>query len=358
MSAKTSPLRIGVVGTGSLGYHHARILRDLPGVIFKGFFEANAERAGTVSRELGIRGYESLEALLEDVDALSIVVPTSKHHEVAMAALAVGKHLLIEKPITSTLAEADELLALAKKKKATIQIGHIERFNRAIRAALPHINEPLFIDSDRLAPFNPRGSDVAVVLDLMIHDIDLVLTLTGAAVTEVSAAGLGVLTPSIDIADARITFETGAIATITSSRVSKERMRKLRIFQRNGYLSLDLGAGTGEMYRLRGDVDLATLAKAAQPLEAFVERVALEAPEGDALRLELESFVAAVKGESPVAVTGRAGRDALAVALQIVAKIEKGQPAAKGAKGAKGSKVAKSAKSAKTKKRPKKGGGA
>lgn len=320
----SAPLRVGVIGTGSLGYHHARILRDLNGVVFKGFFEANAERAGTVARELGIRAYPSIDALLADVDAVSIVVPTSKHHEVAMQALHAGKHLLIEKPITVTLAEADELLALAEQRGLMVQIGHIERFNRAIRAALPHVDTPLFIDSDRLAPFNPRGSDVAVVLDLMIHDIDLVLTLTGARVREVSAAGLPVLTPSIDIADARITFENGAVATITSSRVSKDRMRKLRIFQKNGYLSLDLASGTGEMYRLRADVDLVALAKSAQPLEAFVERVMIDAPEGEPLRLELESFVAALRGEAPIAVTGRAGRDALAVALRIVSDIEKG----------------------------------
>ncbi len=323
----SAPLRLGVVGTGSLGYHHARILRDLQGIVFRGFYEANSDRAGTVSRELGVRGYPSLDALLDDVDAISIVVPTSRHHEVAMAALGKGKHLLIEKPITVTLAEADELLALAESKGLLVQIGHIERFNRAIRAALPHVDHPLFIDSDRLAPFNPRGSDVAVVLDLMIHDIDLVLTLTGSPVRGVAAAGLPVLTPSVDIADARITFESGAVATITSSRVSKDRMRKLRIFQRNGYLSLDLAAGTGEMYRLRGDVDLAALARQAQPLEAFVERVALEAPDGEPLRLELESFVAALRGEAPVAVSGRAGREALAVALRIVADIERALPA-------------------------------
>lgn len=324
------PLRLGVIGTGSLGYHHARILRDLPGIVFKGFYESNADRAGTVSRELGIRAYASLDALLADVDAVSIVVPTSFHHAVAKQALEAGKHILIEKPITVTLEEADELLAIAARVGKLIQIGHIERFNRAIRAALPHVDTPLFIDSDRLAPFNPRGSDVAVVLDLMIHDIDLVLTLTGAAVRDVSAAGLPVLTPSIDIANARITFETGAVATITASRVSKERMRKLRIFQKNGYLSLDLASGTGELYRLRKDVDLATLAKQAQPIDAFVERVAIDAPEGEPLRLELESFVAAVKGEQPVAVTGKAGRDALAVALRIVGDIERALPALRG----------------------------
>lgn len=323
----SSPLRIGVVGTGSLGYHHARILRDLPGVALQGFFEANAERAGTVSQELGIRAYPSLDALLPDVDALSIVVPTSRHHEVAMAALAAGKHLLIEKPICSTLAEANEIIALAERNELVVQIGHVERFNRAIRAAWPHVEAPLFIDSDRLAPFNPRGSDVAVVLDLMIHDIDLVLTLIRSPVRSVSAAGLPVLTASIDIADARITFESGAVATITSSRVSKDRMRKLRIFQRNGYLSLDLAAGTGEMYRLRQDVDLIALAKQAQALEAFVERVVIDAPEGEPLRLELASFAAALRGEAPVAVDARAGRDALAVALRIVTDIEQSLPA-------------------------------
>ncbi len=318
-------LRVGVAGTGSLGYHHARLLRDLPNVSFSGFFESNPERAATVSKELNIKAYPSLGDLLQDVDALSIVTPTKFHHAVAKAALEAGKHLLIEKPITSTIEEADELVALARHKGVMVQIGHIERFNRAIRAALPYVDHPLFIDSDRLAPFNPRGSDVAVVLDLMIHDIDLLLTLTGSKVSSISAAGIPVLTPSVDIANARITFESGAVATITASRVSKDRTRKLRIFQRNGYISLDLGAGTGEMYQLRKNVDLAALAKSAQSIEAFVERVALDAPEGEPLKLELESFVSALRGESPIAVTAEDGRDALSVALRIVHDIEQSQ---------------------------------
>ncbi|MEY4007572.1 MAG: hypothetical protein RLZZ467_599, partial [Gemmatimonadota bacterium] len=300
----SAPVRLGVVGAGSLGYHHARIARDLPGLVFRGIFEANAERAGTVSRDLGIRAYPTLDALLDDVDAVSIVTPTPAHHAVAMRALERGKHLLIEKPITVTLEEADELLVLAERQGVLVQIGHVERFNRAIRAAQPLVDRPLFIDSDRLAPFNPRGSDVAVVLDLMIHDIDLVLTLIGGGVRDVTAAGVGVLTPSIDIANARVTFDSGAVATITASRVSKERMRKLRIFQRNGYLSLDLGAGTGELYRLREDVDLPALVTQAQPIEAFVERIPLEAPEGEPLRLELESFAEALRGRAPVVVSG------------------------------------------------------
>ena len=326
MSAGASPPRLGVIGTGSLGYHHARILRDVKSAGLKGFFESSVERAGTVSRELGIRAYGSVEELLGDVDAVSIVVPTKSHFAVAKQALRAGKHVLIEKPITATLEEADELLEIAQASGVLVQIGHIERFNRAIRAAAPYIDQPLFLDSDRLAPFNPRGADVAVVLDLMIHDIDLLLSLVGAKVRDISAAGIPVLTPSVDIANARITFDNGAVATITASRVSKERMRKLRIFQRNGYLSLDLAAGTGELYRLRTDVDLAALVRQAQALEAFVERIPLEAPEGEPLKLELENFVAALRGDEKVAVTGQEGRDALAVALRIVSDIERTLP--------------------------------
>ncbi len=324
----SATLRVGVIGTGALGFHHLRHLRTLDGATVRGFWETDAARSAKVAQELGVAAAASLDALLDDVDAVSIVVPTPAHYAVAKAALERGKHVLIEKPITTTLAEADELLALAKAKGVLVQIGHIERFNRAIRAALPYVDHPLFIESERLAPFNPRGSDVAVVLDLMIHDIDLVLTLIRAKVTEVRAAGVGILTPSVDIADARVAFGNGAIANITASRISRDRTRKLRLFQRNGYLTLDLGAGNGELFRLRGDVDLAALAQQAQPdITTFVERIPLEAPEGDALKLELESFIAAVRGEAPVPVTGDEGRDALAVAMQIVADIERSRSA-------------------------------
>ncbi|MBA4071739.1 MAG: hypothetical protein C0497_07895 [Gemmatimonas sp.] len=320
----SAPLRVGVIGTGALGFHHLRHLRTLDGAVVRGFYETDAARAASVGEELGVAAVASLDALLDDVEAVSIVVPTPAHFAVAKAALERGKHVLIEKPITTTLDEADALLALAKAKGTLVQIGHIERFNRAIRAAWPYVETPLFIESERLAPFNPRGSDVAVVLDLMIHDIDLVLTLTKAKVVQVSATGVGVLTPSLDMANARVAFANGGIANITASRISRDRSRKLRLFQRNGYMTLDLAAGNGELFRLRGDVDMAALARQAQPdVTAFVERIPLEAPEGDALKLELESFVAAVRGEAPVPVTGDDGRDALAVALQIVADIER-----------------------------------
>ena len=302
----------------------------MQGPAFAGFFDSRTEHAAKVSGELGVTAHPSLQALLDVVDAVTIVVPTPAHLEVAREVLGRGIHALIEKPIAATLEEADEMLALARANGAIVQTGHVERFNRAIRAALPYVDAPRFIQSDRLAPFNPRGADVAVVLDLMIHDIDLVLTLVGGHAGSVSAVGVPVLTPFVDIANARLTFDSGAVANITASRVSRERMRKLRIFQQSGYLSLDLGSGEGEFFRLRGDVDIAALAAAPLALEQFVERIPLRAEEGEPLRLEFESFVAAVRGESPVAVSGEAGREALAVALQIVADIERSLPSLAG----------------------------
>jgi len=321
-------VRIGVIGAGGLGLHHVRILRDLQGPDFAGFYESRADRAQQVASELGVRAFSTLEALLDEVDAVTIVVPTPGHYAVAQQVLARGIHAMIEKPLAATLEEADAMLALAREHGVVLQTGHVERFNRAIRAALPFVDAPRFIESDRLSPFNPRGSDVAVVLDLMIHDIDLVHTLVGGKASSVAAVGVPVLTPFVDIANARLTFDSGAVANITASRVSRERMRKIRIFQQSGYLSLDLAAGNGEFYRMRNDVDVASLVTAPLALEQFVERIPLEAEDGEPLRLEFESFIAAVRGDAPVAVSGEAGREALAVALQIVSDIERSLPAA------------------------------
>ena len=298
----------------------------MQGPDFAGFHESRPERAAQVAQELGVRAFASLNALLDAVDAVTIVVPTPAHFAVAQQVLARGIHALIEKPIATTLAEADEMLRLAKQHGAIVQTGHVERFNRAIRAALPYVHTPRFIESDRLAPFNPRGADVAVVLDLMIHDIDLVHTLVGGTVASVAAVGVPVLTPFVDMANARLAFDTGAVANITASRVSRERMRKIRIFQEREYISLDLAAGNGEFFRLRDDVNIAALATAPLALEQFVERIPLEADEGEPLRLEFESFLAAIRGEAPVAVPGEEGREALGVALQIVTDIERALP--------------------------------
>jgi len=318
----TNTPRVGVVGAGSLGFHHIRILRDLPGIHFTGFFETRPERKTEVEKELKVKSLPTLENLLDASDAVVIVVPTSAHFSVASAAIERGKHVFIEKPITTTLEEADALLELARKKGVMVQIGHIERFNRAVRAALPHVKKPRFIDSERLAPFSPRGSDVAVVLDLMIHDIDLLLTLVRSEARDISAVGVPVLTPMLDIANARVTFNSGAVANITSSRISREKKRKIRIFQEREYLSLDLAAGTGEYYRLKSDIDPLALKSAPPDIAAFVDRVKLHAPDGEPLKLELESFVAALKGKGPVEVTGEEGRLALGVALRIVKEIE------------------------------------
>lgn len=303
--------------------HHVRILRDLAGDRFAGFVDQNPARAAEVASSLGVMAWPSLDAMLNEVDAVSIVVPTTAHFAVTSEALRRGKHVFVEKPFTATLDEADELLALQEKAGVVVQVGHVERFNRAVRAAVPYVEGPLFIESDRLAPFSPRGSDVAVVLDLMIHDIDLVCSLVNAHVNDVSATGIPVLTPQVDIANARLTFASGAVANVTASRVSRERIRKLRIFQRSGYLSLDLASGSGEFFRLRGDFNPMLLARAPRSVEDFVERIALEAPEGEPLVLELSQFLGAVRGEHPVTVNGHQGREALSVALRIVTEIDR-----------------------------------
>lgn len=295
----------------------------MPGVAFAGFHDARPERAAQVAQELGVRAFDDIGALVDVCDALTVVVPTPAHYEVARQALERGRHVLIEKPLTATLAQADELLAIADRSGALVQTGHVERFNRAIRGAQAYVERPRFIESDRLAPFSPRGADVAVVLDLMIHDIDLILTLVGERVSQVQAAGIPVLTPFVDIANARLEFSSGAIANITASRVSRERTRKLRIFQPSGYLSLDLATGDGEFYRLRKELDFGVLARGPVAIEAFVERLPVNAPEGEPLRLEFESFIAAVQGRAAVTVSGYAGRDALDVALRIQAEIER-----------------------------------
>jgi predicted dehydrogenase len=252
------------------------------------------------------------------VEAVTVAVPTPAHAEVGLRTLARGVPLLMEKPLAATLDEADGLVAAAARGRLLLQVGHIERYNRALRAAEAYLDGPRYIESMRLAPFQPRGTDVAVVLDLMIHDLDLVLRLTGgAAATEVRASGVSVLSPHLDLANARVEFANGTVALATASRVSRERVRRLRLFQPNGYLSLDLASGGGEFMRLRADWRPGTGAQ----LSDVVERIVLQAPEADALRLELESFVRAVRGERATVVTGEEGRAALALALRVAAAV-------------------------------------
>jgi predicted dehydrogenase len=316
-------LKVGVIGVGSLGFHHARLLREMEGVRFVGIHDVDGARAAEVAATLEVATFGSAEALLDRVDAVIAAVPTPAHEAVATAALDAGVHVLIEKPIAPTLEAADRIVAAAARTGAVVQIGHVERFNGVIRACEPYLEEPLFVESHRLAPFGIRGTDVAVVLDLMIHDLDLVLTIVGREVVRLAAAGVPILAGSPDIANARVEFEGGCVANLTASRVSLERQRKIRFFQRSGYISLDLAAGRGEFLRLRpGVVFEPGVPLAATRLDEIIERIPLASDGEEPLRCELESFVAAASGRAPVAVPAEAGRRALAVALEIVERIE------------------------------------
>jgi predicted dehydrogenase len=330
MGTRSGGFRLGVIGVGSLGFHHARIGRDLPGAAFAGIFEARTERAAEVAAELGVAAFPSMGALLDEVDGVIIATPTTTHRDVAVAAVERGIHVFIEKPIAPSLEEADEILDAAERGGALVQVGHVERFNTAVVGARPYLDTPLFIESHRLAPFTERGIDVAVVLDLMIHDVDLVGSLVGRPVQEFQAAGAPVLTGSVDIANARITYEGGAVANLTSSRVSLERLRKIRIFQRSGYLSLNLAEGTGEFLRLKKDLpalqpgpeaEAAMAGLLARDVGSIIERIPLSAEPAEPLRREQESFRDAALGRVAPAVTGIEGRSALEVALAIEARI-------------------------------------
>lgn len=316
-------VRVGVVGVGSLGAHHARVLRECADAELVGIYEAREARAAEVARAAETRAFPSLDALLDAVQAVTIAVPTSEHHRIAAAALQRGVDVLIEKPITSTLAEADALLALAESQGRIVQVGHIERFNAAVRACEPYLERPLFVESHRLAPFVQRGTDVPVVLDLMIHDIDLVLSLVHEGIAAVAAVGVPVLTPTVDIANARIDFSNGAVANITASRVSAERQRKIRFFQPSAYISLDLAQGRGQVYRRRVP---SPSPEAVTSLLDYVEPVELRGDGREPLRLEMEAFLRAVRREAPPTVSGSEARRALEVALTIIEKIETKRP--------------------------------
>lgn len=310
MSAR---LPVGVIGVGALGHHHARHLGRLDEVRLVGVHDVDSGRAAKIAAELGTAVFTDVDELLARVEAVTVAVPTPAHAEVGMRALQRGVPVLMEKPLAATLEEADTLIATANRRRLQLQVGHIERYNRALRAAEAYLDGPRYIESLRLAPFQPRGTDVAVVLDLMIHDLDLVLHLTGSTATEVRASGLPVLSSHLDIANARVEFANGAVALATASRVARERIRRLRLFQPNGYFSLDLATGAGEFMRVREGWQPGT----GRELADVVERIVLEAPEADALALELQSFVHAVRGQREVVVRGEEGRAALELALRV-----------------------------------------
>jgi predicted dehydrogenase len=307
-------LPVGVIGVGALGRHHARHLATLDGARLVGVYDANPETAARVAAEVGAPAFGGIGELLDRVRAVSIAVPTSRHAEVGLQALERGVAVLMEKPIATSLQEADALVAAASRARVPLQVGQIERYNRAVRAALPHIENPRYIEAERIAPFSPRGTDVSVVLDLMIHDLDLLLAMTGSPeVGDVRAVGAAVLSSHLDMVNARLELPGGTVATITASRIGRQRVRRIRVYQDTGYLTLDLAAGTGTFLRVRPSFRPGT----GSALEDAVEEVPLEAPEGDALRLELAEFVRAASGKPSAGVSGAEGRAALELALRV-----------------------------------------
>ncbi|MDE2873908.1 MAG: Gfo/Idh/MocA family oxidoreductase [Gemmatimonadota bacterium] len=319
---------VGVAGVGALGRHHARVVRDLDGVACAGVFDTDGDRGRAVGDELDIRVMSSLADLLEVSDAVVVAVPTTSHEAVAIEAIRAGVHVFVEKPMAPGLAAADRMIAEAARRGVVLQVGHVERFNPALVAARPYLDRPLFVESHRLAPFTPRSLDVAVVLDLMIHDVDLLCSLVGRPVTEMAAAGVPVLTRHVDIANARLAFEGGAVANLTASRVSVNRVRKLRVWQRSGYLSLDLAAGRGEFYRLREGVSvldgpgLPAGVPSLAGLASVVERIPVTGDGTEPLVAEVASFRDAIAGLAPPPVTGEDGRRALELSLAIEQQIE------------------------------------
>ena len=323
MQSKT---KVGVIGVGHLGKHHVQHFSNITDVDLQGIYDINHEVSERISREHKTRSYSSLFELIERVDAVSIVTPTKDHKTIAKKCIEEGKHVFIEKPITQTVEEADELIELAKNKNIIIQVGHIERLNPALIPLKNYNINPKFVEVQRLAPYMIRGSDIPVVLDLMIHDIDIVLSLIPSPISQIESTGVSIMTQSVDIANARISFENGAIANLTSSRVAKDRVRKLKIFQQDLYITVDFLIGLTEIYKAMdgnqgqpGAIMTAPLKANGQNRQIIYEKPSI--PKTDALKMELENFVKAVKGEEEPIVDGLSGRNALKIAIEIQNKI-------------------------------------
>lgn len=322
-------LKIGVLGTGHLGKIHLRCILASDVLELVGFYDADKKRAEMIANELTIKSFDTQEALIEACEAIDIVTPTVTHFELAKAAILRGRSVFIEKPLTHTVAEAAALVALKNEKNVTVQVGHVERFNPAflsLDGAIASI-EPVFIEAHRLAPFNPRGTDVSVVLDLMIHDIDLVLHLVKSEVKAIHASGVSVVSASPDIANARIEFENGCVANLTASRLSLKQMRKVRLFQRDAYISLDFLEKNSQIIRLLDKKDADTEGVlSGMEIETLkgpkVIEVKMPEPAAvNAIQMELETFAASIFNNTPPFVTIEDGYRALKVAHQIIEAI-------------------------------------
>jgi predicted dehydrogenase len=314
--AEDSPLKAVVIGVGSLGQHHARVYTQLPGVQLVGVADASLARAQEVGKRLHCPSTDRYADLLDQADLVSVAVPTFAHHEVAKACLEKGLSVLLEKPMTRTLAEADELIALARARGAVLQIGHIERFNEAVQALKALPGPFRFIEIHRLGPFSQRNMDIGVVLDLMIHDLDIILDLAGSPVTRVDAIGVKVLTEHEDIANVRLHLANGCVANVTASRVTMDAVRKIRIFSPQNYVSIDYQKQELVIYALKKERD-----PQEQNLMRLINREHRVFPKQEPLKVELGAFVKAVREKTEPVVTAEQGRQALALALEICGQI-------------------------------------
>lgn len=315
-------LKIGVLGAGHLGKIHLRLLHSSTCYELIGFYDPNKQLAKAVADEFGYKPYDSLEALIDASDVIDIVTPTIYHFDCAKAAISKGKHIFIEKPITNTVAEAEDLIELAEKYGVKGQIGHVERFNPAFLSVRDMIQKPMFIETHRLAEFNPRGTDVPVVLDLMIHDIDVILSVVQSEVKSIHASGVSVISETPDIANARIEFKNGCVANLTSSRISLKNMRKSRFFQKDAYISVDFLEKQCEVVKMKdapeipGDFDMIL-----QNAEGVKKQIYFENPvinTNNAILDELESFAEAINNNTQPVVSLQDGTAALRVAYQII----------------------------------------
>ena len=316
-------LKVGVLGAGHLGKIHLRLLNDSKKYELIGFYDADSTNGEKVSKEFGYTYFEKLEDLMNAVDVVDIVTPTLSHYECAKQAIEKGKQIFIEKPITHTIEEANSLLALEQEYKVKGQVGHVERFNPAFTAVKHAIKDPMFIESHRLAEFNPRGTDVPVVLDLMIHDIDAILSVVNSEVVQVNASGVSVISQSPDIANARLEFENGCVANLTASRISLKNMRKSRFFQKDAYISVDFLEKKVEVVKMKdapkepGDFDMILQNAEGIKKQIYFENPSIET--NNAILDELESFAEAIENNSTPVVSLKQGTQALKVALQIIA---------------------------------------
>ena len=315
-------LKVGVAGAGHLGKIHLKLLNESKLYDLVGFFDTDKSSSQSISEELGYTYYENYQNLLNEVDVIDIVTPTLSHFKMAKQAIESGKHVFIEKPITNTIEEADELIELLHKHNLKGQVGHVERFNPAFIASAPKIKDPMFIEAHRLAEFNPRGTDVPVVLDLMIHDIDAILSVVKAEVKSINASGVSVISETPDIANARIKFENGCVANLTASRISLKNMRKARFFQKDAYISVDFLEKKSEVVKMKnapekpGDFDMIL-----QNAEGVKKQIYFDNPKvepNNAIFVELESFARSINENKTSAVTFEQAANALKVAKSII----------------------------------------